>query len=63
MPSSDKVMQLRQLLADQMGQPASGDAENFVTGLAALDHIGIPAAALTEIVSAPATGPGGSASS
>lgn len=59
MPASEKIVHLRQLLAERLGPPTSGDAESFITGLAALDDIGIPTASLTEIVSAPATGPGG----
>ena len=58
MPSSDKIVQLRQLLAERVGKHVSAEMETFVTGLAALDHIGIPTASLTEIVSAPVTSPG-----
>jgi hypothetical protein len=56
---SDKILHLRKLLAKPGSPSAGGHLENFVTGLAALDQIGIPTASLTEIVSAPALGPGG----
>jgi hypothetical protein len=60
MPSaSEKVLQLRQLLADRFGRGELAEEEVYVTGLPALDEIGIPNAALTEIVSSTTTGPGG----
>lgn len=57
--SSDKVLQLRQLLAERFGPTELPDEEAYVTGLPALDEADIPRAALTEIVSNPAAGPGG----
>ncbi len=60
MPTSDKIIQLRQLLAERAGKHVRAEQDNFATGLVALDDLGIPSASLTEIVSAPASGPGGS---
>lgn len=57
--SADKIKYLRQLLAQRAGPSQEGVVENFVTGLAALDQIGIPTAALTEIVSIPKLAAGG----
>ncbi len=57
--ASDKVLQLRQLLADRFGQTKPPAEEVCPTGLSFLDEIGIPRAALTEIVTSPAAGPGG----
>jgi hypothetical protein len=57
--TSDKVLQLRQLLADRFGRGELAPEETFLTGLPSLDQIGIPRAALIEIVSSPAAGPGG----
>ena len=54
-----KVLQLRQLLAERFGQPDLAAKATLVTSLAALDEIGLPQAALTEIVSSPEDGPGG----
>jgi hypothetical protein len=58
---SDKILQLRQLLAERAcGTAGSGaNAGHFATGLPALDEIGIPTASLTEIVAAPGLGAGG----
>ena len=49
--ASDKVLQLRQLLADRFGQEVLPAEEVYRTGWPALDEAGIPRAALTEIVS------------
>jgi hypothetical protein len=57
--SFDKVVQLRQLLAERFGQSNMVEESIFPTGLPVLDELGIPKAALTEIVSCPASGPGG----
>ena len=57
--TSDKILHLRQLLADRFGRGELAEEEVYATGLAALDEAGIPKAALTEIVSATAAGPGG----
>jgi hypothetical protein len=57
--SSDKVIQLRQLLAERFGHGKPTVEEIFQVGLPAIDEIGIPRAALTEIVSSPSRGPGG----
>jgi hypothetical protein len=56
--SSDKVLQLRQLLAERFGRDELAEEEVSATGLAVLDEVGIPKAALTEIVSSTAMGPG-----
>jgi hypothetical protein len=58
-PLSDKILQLRQLLAGRLGGNDLGQEQACVTGLATLDAVGIPKAALTEIVSSPLAGPGG----
>ena len=55
--SSDKILQLRQLLADRFGHGELAEEEVYGTGLSALDEVGIPKAALTEIASA-SVGPG-----
>jgi hypothetical protein len=57
--SSDKILQLRQLLAERFGPVDMPFDEVFSTGLPALDEVGIPRAAITEIVSSAASGPGG----
>jgi hypothetical protein len=54
--TSDKVLQLRQLLADRFGREVLPAEEAYRTGLPALDAAGIPRAALTEVV---CSGPGG----
>ena len=51
-----KVLQLRQLLADRFGPSKLAEEEIYVTGLTALDKIGIPRAAVTEIISSGASG-------
>ena len=56
---SDKVIQLRQLLAERFGQSQPSSEETYRTGLTALDEVGIPRAALTEVVSSISSGPGG----
>jgi hypothetical protein len=58
--SSEKVLELRQLLADRFGAAPSRTEEGYFTGLPVLDEIGVPKAALTEIVSSITSGPGGS---
>jgi hypothetical protein len=57
---SGKIIQLKQLLAERFGETNLAAEQNHPTGLGALDEIGVPRAALTEIVSSPASGPGGS---
>jgi hypothetical protein len=52
MSSSAKIVQLRQLLAERLGKPSAAEHDTFATGLAELDRVGIPTAAVTEIVSA-----------
>lgn len=55
---STKILELRQLLAERFGSTASLPEEAaYETGLAALDEVGVPRGALSEIV---AEGPGGS---
>jgi hypothetical protein len=58
--SSTKIVQLRQLLAQRFGAAALAAEKIHSTGLPALDEIGVPRAALTEIVSSSTNGPGGS---
>jgi len=55
---SEKVIELRQLLAERFGQAQLPVEESYATGLPALDEVGIPRAALTEIVSTISSGPG-----
>jgi hypothetical protein len=57
--TSDKVLQLRQLLSARFGRDELAEKEVYSTGLAVLDEVGIPKAALTEIVSTTSMGPGG----
>ncbi len=57
--TSEKVTQLRQLLSERFGAPKSEDKTTYLTGLSALDEIGLPQAAITEIVAPPSAGPGG----
>jgi hypothetical protein len=57
--ASDKVNQLRQLLADRFGQAVFSSEEVYPTGLPSLDAVGIPRGALTEIVSSSVFGAGG----
>jgi hypothetical protein len=58
-PVSSKILELRQLLAVRFGRSDSPDEQAYATGFPALDRIGVPRGALTEIVAAPAAGPGG----
>jgi hypothetical protein len=58
--ASEKIVFLRQLLAERFGKGALPAEEVYATGLAALDDASIPRAALTEIVSSTTSGPGGS---
>jgi hypothetical protein len=58
-PVSSKILELRQLLAERFGRSDSPDEQAYPTGFPALDQIGIPRGALTEIVAAPTAGPGG----
>jgi len=57
--SSEKVFQLRQLLADRFGHAETQADEIYRTGLIPLDEAGIPRSSLTEIVSSATSGPGG----
>jgi hypothetical protein len=57
--SADKIIQLRQLLAERFGATPSPGEECYETGLPLLDQQAVPRAALTEIVSSPSAGPGG----
>ena len=55
---SNRVLELRQLLAERFGQHAALPEESvYETGMPALDEIGMPRGALSEVV---AEGPGGS---
>jgi hypothetical protein len=60
LPVSPKILHLRQLLAERLSRSDAYKEEGTcVTGLPALDEIGIPSGALTEIVSSTTAGPGG----
>jgi len=56
----EKILHLRQLLAERFGHSTLPDETCCITGFRALDEIGVPCGALSEIVSSPAPGPGGS---
>jgi hypothetical protein len=56
---SEKILLLRQLLADRFGESAFSEEEVYSTGVPALDDAAVPRAALTEIVSSTTSGPGG----
>jgi hypothetical protein len=59
--STDKILHLRELLAERFGHGVAAMEESAcLTGLKALDEIGLPRGAVTEIVAAAADGPGGS---
>jgi hypothetical protein len=58
-PVSEKVFQLRQLLAERFGSSAILSEAVYITGLPTLDDVGVPQGAVTEIVSS-AEEPGGS---
>jgi hypothetical protein len=57
--ASDKILLLRKLLADRFGESEFSEEEVYSTGLPSLDDASIPRAALTEIVTSTASGPGG----
>jgi hypothetical protein len=54
----DKILFLRQLLADRLAEGKWTQEEVYATGLPALDEVALPRAALTEIVSSAPAGPG-----
>jgi hypothetical protein len=56
----EKILQLRQLLAERFGRESIGEEICYSTGLPALDEIGVPRGALSELVTTPTAGPGGS---
>ncbi len=58
--TSDKVFELKKLLAERFGHAEQRAEELYPTGLGALDEVGLPRGTLTEIVSCPASGLGGS---
>jgi hypothetical protein len=58
-PTSEKVLQLRALLADRFGSGALALESAYNTGLPVLDEVGLSQGAVTEIVSS-ADAPGGS---
>ncbi len=58
--ASDKVLELKKLLAERFGHAERRAEELYPSGLSALDEVGLPRGTLTEIVSFPASGPGGS---
>ena len=47
---SEKVVQLRQLLAERFGHSSSVADELYETGIPVLDNVGIPRGAITELV-------------
>jgi len=49
-PASDKVLYLRQLLAERFKEASLPSQEIYATGLPVLDEIGIPRGALTELI-------------
>jgi hypothetical protein len=57
--SSEKVLQLRQLLAERFGEASFSEEEAYRTDFPALDEIGVPRAAITEVVASPAARSGG----
>jgi hypothetical protein len=57
---SEKVQHLRQLLAERFQPSTPCSEKSYQTGFAPLDQVGIPQGALTEIVTSPSSGPGGS---
>ena len=57
--ASEKVLELKKLLAERFGHSEQRPEETYFSGFNALDEIGIPRGTLTEIVSSPASGPGG----
>ena len=57
--SSDKILELKQLLAERFGHSKQKEEERYISGISTLDEVGVPRAALTEIVSSSAAGPGG----
>jgi hypothetical protein len=57
--TSEKVLQLRQLLAERFGPPAILTEEVYPTGVPSMDEVGVPRAAVTEIVSSPVSSSGG----
>jgi hypothetical protein len=60
MPSaSDKVFQLRELLAERFGENRVTRETTYFTGLPSLDDMGIPQGAVTEIVTPSSSGTGG----
>jgi hypothetical protein len=56
--SAAKILQLRHLLAERFPPATLAPEDTYATGLPALDEIGLPRAALTEIVSPLTAGPG-----
>jgi hypothetical protein len=57
--ASEKILLLRQLLADRFGGSELSEEEVYATGLPALDEVAVPRGALTEIVSSHSARPGG----
>jgi hypothetical protein len=51
--TSEKVLQLRQLLAERFGSRAPVEEAVYVTGLPAFDEVGLCQGAVTEVVSSP----------
>jgi hypothetical protein len=56
---SAKVLELKKLLAERFGHSEQRAEQLYPCGLNALDEVGVPRGTVTEIVSSPATGPGG----
>ena len=59
LPASEKVIQLRQLLAERFGAVDFAPEDTYATGFAPLDQCGLPRSAVTEIVASAPAGPGG----
>jgi hypothetical protein len=59
-PASEKVLELKKLLAERFGHTEHRAEELYPSGLSPLDEVGLPRGSLTEIVSSPTSGPGGS---
>jgi hypothetical protein len=57
--TSEKVLQLRQLLAERFGSRAPAQEAVYTTGLSAFDEVGVSQGTITEVVSSPES-PGGS---
>lgn len=57
--TSEKVLQIRQMLDERFGKPGLAQKTTYQTGLPVLDQAEVPKGAITEIVSTSTEGPGG----